>query len=402
MKILYISYVFQHPKMRGSTRVYSFIKELSRQNEITLLTQSRSEIPAEALQEMNSYTQQVISFDSNQVPGNSRGGFNRRLKRVWQEQATTNQMQKMLSRLVQEGSYDVILFHGKSAFPVIEHFEALPIAIDFCDATSMRIKAEAGYSGFPKSFWMTLRYWQMRGIEKKIIKKSPYLAFISCRDRDAILRPDSRAEVIPNGIDLQYWQRRSNNPLPKRLIFTGVMDYRPNEDAALYLIKEILPPLRRIVPDIEVFIVGRNPTPKLCKVAQSYPQVTVTGFVQDMRDYLEQASLFVAPLRYASGMQNKIQEAFAMGVPVITTPVVAAGMVTTNGEKPPLSIASGATEFTHAIVDLLENPDERERLAEEGRCFAEANFVWSRSAEKLENLCHQAVLSWPVRERETA
>ena len=101
-------------------------------------------------------------------------------------------------------------------------------------------------------------------------------------------------------------------------------------------------------------------------------------------------------------MQNKIQEAFAMGVPVITTPVVAAGMVTTNGEKPSLSIASGATEFTHAIVDLLENPDERERLAQEGRCFAEANFVWSRSAEKLENLCHQAVLSWPVREWETA
>ena len=125
---------------------------------------------------------------------------------------------------------------------------------------------------------------------------------------------------------------------------------------------------------MEIYIVGRDPTPRLCKIAKSYPQVTVTGFVQDMRDYLEQATVFVAPLRYASGMQNKIQEAFAMGVPVVTTPVVAAGMVTTNGEKPPLYIANGASEFNDCIVKLLGDADERKRLSQAGRCFAEAYF----------------------------
>ena len=248
MRILYISYVFQHPKMRGSTRVYYFIKELSQRNAITLLTLSRSEIPAESFQEMSSLTDKIITVDMNRVPGENTPGLSQRLKRARLEQVALKQMKKVLNQLVQEDSYDVVLFHGKSAFSVIEQFNILPIAVDFCDATSMRIRAEADYADFPKGPLMTLRYWQMRRIEKKLINKSPHLAFISCRDRDAILGPTSNAEVIPNGVDLQYWQRRSNNPQPKRLIFTGVMDYRPNEDAALYLITEILPRLKTIDP----------------------------------------------------------------------------------------------------------------------------------------------------------
>jgi glycosyltransferase involved in cell wall biosynthesis len=397
MKILYISYVFQHPKMRGSTRVYYFIKELSQRNDITLLTLSRSEIPDESFQEMTSYTDKIIIINKDRISEQNSQGLSRRVKRTWQEHVTLNQLKNVLNQLVQKDSYDVVLFHGKSAFSVIEHFNALPIAVDFCDATSMRIRAEAAYADFPKRFLMTLRYWQMRRIEKKLIKISPHLAFISGRDRDAILGSTSTAEVIPNGVDLQYWKRRSNSPQPKRLIFTGVMDYSPNEDAALYLITEISPKLRQIIPDVEIYIVGRDPTPKLCKIAQSNPLVTVTGFVQDMRDYLEQATVFVAPLRFASGMQNKIQEAFAMGVPVVTTPVVAAGMVTKNGENPPLYIANGTSEFIDCIGKLLVDVDERTHLSQEGRCFAEANFVWSRSAESLEKLCQQAILSWSTK-----
>jgi glycosyltransferase involved in cell wall biosynthesis len=396
MKILYISFAFQHPKMRGSNRAYYFIKELSRRNEITLLALTRSEIPAESLQEMKSYTDQILTVDMNRDYSRVSKGINRRLERAWQERVSLEQMRKILYQLVKKNKYDVVLFHGKSAASVIEQFNLLPITIDFCDATSMRIKAEVDYADFPKKILLVLRYWRMRRMEKILINKSPHLAFISCRDREAVLGPASDAEVIPNGIDLQYWQRGSNQPQPNRLIFTGVMDYRPNEDAALYLITEILPRLRQSIPDVEIYIVGRDPTPKLCQTAELYPQVTVTGFVQDMRDYLEQATLFVAPLRYASGMQNKIQEAFAMSIPVVTTPVVAAGMVTTNGEKPPLYIANGVSEFNDRIVKLLGDADERIRLSQAGRCFAESNFVWSRSAEKLEKLCQRAILSWPA------
>jgi polysaccharide biosynthesis protein PslH len=395
MKILYVSYVFQHPKIRGSARVYYFIKELSRRNQITLLTLSRSEIPKEAFDEMYSYTEKIVTIDVNHMAGQNSSGLGRRLKRAWREQAALKQMRKMLHQLVQEDKYDLVLFHGKSAFFVVEDFKALPVVVDFCDATSMRIRAEAAYANLSKWPVVILHYLQMRQVERKMIRNFPHLAFISLRDRDAILGPNGSAEVIPNGVDLDYWQRRSNNPLPQRLIFTGVMDYKPNEDAAIYLITKILPRLKQSIPNVEIYIAGRDPTPQLRKIAQSHPQVTVTGYVDDMRDYLEQATLFVAPLRFAAGMQNKIQEAFAMGVPVVTTPLVAKGMVTKNGMNPPLYIADGVNEFCKCINSLFSDPIERARLSQEGRDFAEANFVWSRSGERLEELCRQAVLSWP-------
>src|SRR5690606_32719078 len=115
------------------------------------------------------------------------------------------------------------------------------------------------------------------------------------------------------------WTRRTHAPHPHTLIFTGVMDYSPNEDTALRLINQVMPRLRPLVPDVRLILAGRNPTPALLQQAQAHPDVTVTGFVEDMRDYLEQASVFVAPLRYGSGMQNKLQEALAMQVPIVAS-----------------------------------------------------------------------------------
>jgi glycosyltransferase involved in cell wall biosynthesis len=110
-----------------------------------------------------------------------------------------------------------------------------------------------------------------------------------------------------------------------------------------------------------------------------------------MRPYLEQATIFAAPLRYASGMQNKIQEALAMEVPVVTTSIVAAGLQVDGGEKPPVYVADEPQEFAGQIVDLLGQESERARLAAEGRQFAKKNFDWSRSAKQLEQMCIEAI-----------
>ncbi len=197
--------------------------------------------------------------------------------------------------------------------------------------------------------------------------------------------------IIPNGLDLQYWRRRSNDPRPNCLIFTGVMSYAPNEDTALYLIDQILPRLKQSLPDLELIIAGRDPTPALLERGGRHPEVTITGFVDDMRDYLEQASVFVAPLRYASGMQNKIQEALAMEIPVVTTSVVAAGFQMGDGREAPLYMADGPAAFAEKVVSLLGQPAEQARLAREGRQFAEKYFDWSRSARQLEQMCFAAI-----------
>jgi glycosyltransferase involved in cell wall biosynthesis len=124
-----------------------------------------------------------------------------------------------------------------------------------------------------------------------------------------------------------------------------------------------LPHLKVSSPDVEVFIVGRDPSSSLQELAEQHPEVTVTGFVDDMRPYYEQSTVFVAPLRYASGLQNKIQEALAMGVPIVTTSITAAGVRVEEADEPPLYIADEPGDFANKISQLLGDQAERSRLS---------------------------------------
>jgi glycosyltransferase involved in cell wall biosynthesis len=398
LKILYIIPSFQHPKVRGPDRHYRIIRELSQRHDITLLTLVRSEIPDAILQELASYTSQIQTFGINSAANyasrnnkSTNAMIFHRLHQLWELRNTVKQMKKTFDHLVNANEYDVVLFHGKSVFPVISDFNSLPIVIDFCDATSLRLRQRMMQVKKVNLPLRWLQYFQVRQIERKMLKKSPHIAFISGRDREAILGPIDRFEIIPNGLDLDYWKRRSQNRRSNCLIFTGVMNYGPNKDAALFLIDEILPLLRKKVPGLELLIVGRDPTPSLVGRVKNNPEVTVTGYVDDMRTHLEQATIFVAPLRYGSGMQNKIQEALAVEVPVVATSIVAAGLRTEDGELPPIWVADGAQAFAERVVNLLGDKGERGRLSIAGRKFAEKHFDWSRSAREFEQMCFDAI-----------
>jgi glycosyltransferase involved in cell wall biosynthesis len=171
-------------------------------------------------------------------------------------------------------------------------------------------------------------------------------------------------------------------------VFTGVLDYPPNADAARYLLSTITPLVRQEIPNIEVVIAGRNPSPDVLALASRVPGVTVTGSVPDLRPYLESASVFVAPLRFASGMQNKILEAMAMELPVVTTPVAAEG-VSIENEQPPLLVGTHAREIAAHITRVIRDPGTAQRLGVEGRRYVHRHCDWERSARLLDQLCRQ-------------
>jgi polysaccharide biosynthesis protein PslH len=162
---------------------------------------------------------------------------------------------------------------------------------------------------------------------------------------------------------------------------------------------QIAPQVRQSIPNLEILIVGRDPAPELQAKARQYPNVTVTGFVDDVRPYLESAALFVAPLRYASGTQNKVLEAMSMSLPTVVTSVVADGLRMDEAAEPPVAIADLPSDFATVITRLLQRPSERETLALRGREYVENHFIWSRSAEKLERMCHAALGAQPQRQQ---
>jgi polysaccharide biosynthesis protein PslH len=405
MRILYLTFSFQHPTVRGPNRHYHFLRGLSERHAITFLTIVRSQVSAEAMNEVASYTERLLIFPCHppsespmRVPASSLPLVGARLDGILRDRESVRQMKRSFRELVEKERYDVVLFHGKAIYPVIDQWNGLPIVADFCDATSMRLRTQMRYVGLAKRSALAFFRWQIRQVEQRLIRQTPHVAFISPRDREAIMGPGSQAVVLPNGVDLQYWHRGSDDGEPNCIVFHGGMNYSPNHDAAGYLIDRILPLVRRSIPHLRVFIVGRDPSPALMEKVQRHPDVTVTGFVEDVRPYLERAAVYVAPLRIASGMQNKLLEALAMGAPPVATSVAAAGLRMDGGAEPPLLVADGERPFAERVVRLLRDEEERRRLAAEGQRFVATHFVWSRSVERLEQLCREAVAQWPQRQ----
>lgn len=405
MRILYITTEIPYPLTSGFLRHYHFLRGLGQRHAITYLslTQKPSVSP-ETFEALAPYTERIMIFGTpadsepwvvkraRQLPYVGRQ-YQRALRKRW----AARRMKSAVQQLVQQEPYDVVFFSGKDTYPAIADLRELPLVIDCCDATSLRVRGEMRYANLARRLWLLMRYLEVRRVEQKLVRKTPQLAFASIRDREAMLGPADGGEIIPQAVDLGYWTRRTHNPRPNSIVFTGVMSYPPNHDAALYLIEKVLPLVRQSISNIEVFIVGRNPLPSLLEAARRYPEVTITGEPKDMRTYFELATVCCAPVRFASGMQFKVLEALAMEVPMVTTPVAADGLCI-DGEAPPLVLAENENEMADGIIHLMRRDDERARLAAEGRRFIEKHFVWGRSVEKLEAMCVDAVAQWQRRQ----
>jgi glycosyltransferase involved in cell wall biosynthesis len=166
------------------------------------------------------------------------------------------------------------------------------------------------------------------------------------------------------------------------------MHYRPNADAALRLGRDVLPLVRREVPHAELLLVGRDPSAELIALGME-PGVVVTGLVEDVRPFLDQATVFAAPLRWASGIQNKILEAMAMELPVVTSTAAADGLRPESGGAPPLVVADDAASMAAALVRYLRN--EERAPCEEARRFVEQHFSWRTHALRVEVILESAV-----------
>ncbi len=168
------------------------------------------------------------------------------------------------------------------------------------------------------------------------------------------------------------------------LAFTGAMDYLPNVDAAHWCAREIFPKLKAILPKLEFYIIGGNPARKIRKLHDPASGIFVTGYLPDLRPRLTGARVFVAPMRIARGMQTKILEAIACGVPVVTSANAASGIGARAEEE--VFIADTASEYARQTLRLLLNPEEHARLRRQAFAFLRANFDWDKNLAVLDQL----------------
>lgn len=189
-------------------------------------------------------------------------------------------------------------------------------------------------------------------------------------------------EIIENGVDIDYFSPPENDMDPDMLVFTGSMDWRPNQDAVEYFVTEILPRIRKRKLSIKVFLVGRNPSKNVLKLGE-LDSVNVTGTVDDVRPYIARAGVYVVPLRIGGGSRVKILEALAMKKPVVSTSIGAEGLRVKHGEH--IIISDGAEEFARAVVNCLENRDLSKRIGDNGRLLVEKHYRWQELGKRYSN-----------------
>jgi len=400
MRILYITNGFPYPLTSGYLRHYFFIRELAKHHSITLASLVNGDYRREHAEEMAQYTERILSFmvsakGTSETFSQKAGRF---LRRMTRRIPAVRKMTDALQQLVRTEEFDVVLFSGREILPAIKTLGQLPLVVDLCDAIAERIRGKLRHSSLGTRPLHYLEYKQMQRTEQELIQAASHVLFASSRDRDALLLQDSEsASVIPNGVDLEFWKRSAPIGGKRSIIFTGAMDYSPNVDAATTLIEQIFPLVRERISDAELFIVGRDPVEEL-KRAGEQSGITVTGFVDDVRPYLENATVFAAPLRFGTGIQNKLLEAMAMEMPIVTTSLAAKGLRTENDESPPLDIAENPEQFASFLCRRLTEPEQNSTPNREAREYVEQHFVWKTCGEKLNSILKSVTNSEKTRQ----
>ena len=382
MNILYITSEVPWPLTSGHLRHYHFLEALSRRHSVTLLSLTRrGPLRPEARAALAPLVAHLEVFGQR---GGTRGGRVQRRVRV---RRAASDLQRAVASQVASGTSDVVVLTGKDTLPAAAAVAGVPLVVDICDAASARLRHELGLSAWRRRPERALRLAEMARVERSLVASTPFLLFASERDRACL--GAGHGVVVPNGVDARYWKRGAPPASGATVAFTGVMAYRPNHDAAMRLVARVLPLLRRRVPEARIVVAGRDPRADLRLAASGHPEITVTGACADLRPHLEGAAVYCAPLRFASGMQNKLLEALAMEVPVVTTTVAAAGLLV-DGDDLPIAVADDDEALADATARLMSDPAARLRLGPAGRRYAERHFSWPRSAALFESVLESA------------
>jgi glycosyltransferase involved in cell wall biosynthesis len=225
----------------------------------------------------------------------------------------------------------------------------------------------------------------MQAAELDYLRRSTQVLTVSDTDTTSFAKDISPAKItaIPTGVDVDYFQPISGEE-PDSLVFTGSMDWMPNEDGILYFVEEVLPLIRQQRPEVKLWVVGRRPGKKIKALAESDPGIQVTGRVEDIRPYIAKGAVYVVPLRVGSGTRLKIFEAMAMGKAVVSTTIGAEGLPVSHGVD--IILADEPQQFAESVCRLLASPEERSQIGNAARRLVEEKYSWVAVAKHVESV----------------
>lgn len=385
MKVLFLSQRVPYPPNRGDKiTTWRIIEKLSRDHELTVVAFAHDEADRDAARVLHEEKGiRTITIDHDE-----RSKKIKSLPLLLTRKALTLGVygSKELQQVVDAELPGTDLAYAySSSMGAFLSGKGTPWVMHFAELDSDKWRQYAEKHSFPMSIVYRREWKTLRAFEERIAHDALTNVFCTPLEQRIFQReiPGAPSMVIRNGVDLEHHDPNRDRAEANHLVFIGVMDYYPNVDGCQWFADEILPLVRAEVPDARFTIVGSKPTPEVLALGER-DGIEVTGFVDDPRDYLKRAAVSVAPLRVARGIQNKVLEALAMGLPTVGTTSATQGVEGTPGHD--FLVADEARGFADHVIALLRDTERAETLGRAGRAFVERTYDWDACLSPLDEL----------------
>ncbi|MEM2676186.1 MAG: glycosyltransferase [Candidatus Bathyarchaeia archaeon] len=400
MKVLMLSPIFPYPLNTGAKiRIYYVLRELARGgHEVTLVCLDEEGIKPLELEVIKSYCRRLEI-----VPVKLKSRTWTALRALFSHKTyglakfESVELRKRIADTLCE-PYDVVWVHFMESLAYLPDFSLHPKPLVILDQHNADELFWANYarSGLPwVRFFAWQNIWKLRRFQRQVLKMVDVVMSVSEEDaaftRMRLSNPSTQVWVVPNGVDTEYFQFRSDEERQNRIIFCGAMDIFMNIDAVVWFAKNVFPKVREAIPDAEFWIVGRNPAPSV-RALEMIPGVYVTGRVEDVRPYYNKAKVAVAPFRYGGGTKLKVLEAMALGVPVVATPIGSQGLGVEPGRH--LFVADNPEVFPQHVIMLLDDEVLRRQIALNARRLVEQKYSWESIVRESIARLEQMILKY--------
>ncbi|RQO31055.1 hypothetical protein DBR32_10135 [Taibaiella sp. KBW10] len=383
MKLLFAANRFPYPPYRGDKlKIYNLAKRLSVKHELHLLTFLEDETDLQYLEELKKIFTEIhlVKLPKKQSYWNVLKGImsTKPLQVAYFESAA---MHEKVKDLLHQHTYDAVHVQHLRMAQYFEHQYQVPRILDLPDAYSLywkrRIEATSGF----KKIFNSIEFKRVKKYEQ-VLNRFNQTLVCSKEDKNWLEQEQHihKVGILPNGVDTTTFHNIAHDyTQEKTILFTGNMDYAPNVDAVQYFAKEIFPILQQQFPKVKFVIAGQRPVEAV--LALQSDSIEVTGFIKDLKEVYKTAAIVVAPLRFGAGTQNKVLEAMAMAVPVVSMNVGFQGLNIESGEG--VILATDTTTFIKACSGLLADKAQRQTVGEMGKRVIQTQFDWDVVSDKL-------------------
>lgn len=399
MRILWLKTDLLHPvDTGGKIRTYHMLKELRREHHITYLALEDGSASTDARARATEYCQEVLT-----VPHRTRAkftaGFYLDLAQnlisplpYFMKKYESAEMRREIAKCLARDEFNIIVCDFLMSTINLPSRVPCGSVLFQHNVEAMIWKRHYEVQTNPlKKAYLYGQWLKARAYERAACRRFDQVVAVSANDRETMRSEYGIKSIadVPTGVDTQFFRPQGGIARqPLNLVFTGSMDWLPNEDAIQYFTKEIMPIIRQQVPGVTLTVVGRKPYDSLVELARRDPSIIVTGRVEDVRPYMERADAYVVPLRIGGGTRLKIYEAMAMEKPIISTTVGAEGLPARDGME--LLLADTPEAFAERVVRVLTDESYARELGARGAKMVRERFGWDKVAESFTEICRLA------------